>query len=126
MRLSAALTAQSQGQIREALQLARNAGYEGVELSWPDVQQVFPVSGLRELLEQNQLIASNVELSLLSITDESGLCEAVGLWREQMMQARQIPCELVSIKAGPRRKQSLDLCVLALNAILPIADELGL
>lgn len=129
MHLSAKTTAQSLEELDGTFQAIRSANHDGVELNWPDVRRFSgsnAVAVVRDLLDRNRLALSNVELSPLVITDESGLCEAVASLREEMKQVGQLPCDLVSIKTGPRKQQSLDLCVLALNALLPTADELGL
>jgi sugar phosphate isomerase/epimerase len=130
MRLSASTIGQPFISLEQILPIVRQAGFDAVELSWLQVQQAVgngdAVSVLRGLLDDNQLTLSNVKLTPISITDDGGVSAMAATLRKEMAQVHQVSCTDVSIRTGPRREQSLDLCALVFNTLLPTAQELGL
>jgi len=131
MRLSCSLACLQDRPLAEVLPLVRDAGCEAIELWWPRVQQDLAGSGDAGPQFQTLLRASGLRLSGLMVSDMAvfGAAELADLTAElvrQMRLAQALDAPAVSLRGGDRRRQSLEMLVRGLQAILPAAEELDL
>jgi sugar phosphate isomerase/epimerase len=130
MQLSSSISGLPQP-LQNLLPLVRDAGFEAVELAWPQVEASFPrvrdrAAAVRSLLEENGLVLSGIQAADLAGVREDQLCEAVGTVRMHMQAARAFSVAAVNVRAGERKRQSLEMLITQLDAILRTADELDL
>lgn len=130
MRISCSLQIAPKLGLNETLALIRGAGYTAVELSWPRVASEWPhgdpVRHLEDRLRELRLTVSGFCLTDFDILDDHRLGRAVEDLRAQMSLARELNAPSVILRAGDRRRQSLDLLIRGISALLPSAEQLDL
>ena len=131
MRLSFRVDAVPYLPLRDLLLILRDAGYGVVESSWARVANELSascdrVTTFNALLNEHDLSLTSLQIADMAATEEGELGEVVGAMCEQMRFARELGLSSVSFSSGDRRRQTMDVLVRGIKAVVPTAVELGL
>lgn len=115
----------------EALAVAAHLGYEAVEVDWRVAERELASArdrpaALQAMLEENGLALAGMRIADMSAVDDSELPLVVSEIRRQMGVAGSLGLRLVSLAAGDRRQQPIELLTAGLKMTLEAAVELDL
>jgi len=110
------------------LALVSEAGYETVELNWSQIENEFPnadqdISQVLSLLKAKQLNISGLDIGNIEACRIEDLNETINVLSKRIMFADQLGMSCVIAGGGVRKKQSLEILVQGIRAMLSIAEE---
>ncbi len=131
MRLSCSTHCLPDYPLAEALGIIRDAGYEFVEISAEQLNEMFgdierKADAILDLLAEHHLHLSGLRLDDLVAVDFHELHHNLEVIQRQMRGARALEVFDVSMRGGDRRQQSLPMLAAGLDAVLEEADRLDL
>jgi len=111
--------------------MVREAGYEGVELSWSAIERAFAdvedlTGKVRSLVDAHGLVLSGLVIADMDAVCQEELPGVSATVSQQMEAAKRLGVSTVIMGGGDRQQQSLELLVDGLRILLAAGDELEL